>query len=167
MQFLNFRKLYYTVAAATTALLAACDPVQIISTNTPPDLIYHNGNVITGVSSNYHAEAVAVLDGRIVSVGSNEDVLELASTVTQLVDLGGNTMLPGLFDNHVHADAGRVLLMEWKGGLISKVPDWVREATTIPELQDALQKESANVPGGDWIVGALSREVWPNTTLPI
>ena len=146
--------------------VASCDPVQVISTNTPPDVVYHNGNVITGVSSNYRVEAVAVLDGRIVGVGSESDVLELASTVTQLVDLDGNTMLPGLFDNHVHADAGRELLMEWKGGLISKVPDWVREATTIPELQDALRKESANVASGDWIVGALSREVWPNTTLP-
>jgi hypothetical protein len=146
--------------------VASCDPVQVLSSNTPPDLIYHNGNVITGVSSNYRVEAVAVLDGRIVGVGSDSDVLELASTVTQLVDLGGNTMLPGLFDNHVHADAGRVLLMEWKGGLISKVPDWVREATTIPELQDALRRESEIVPNGNWIVGALSREVWPNTTLP-
>lgn len=145
---------------------ASCDPVQVISNITPPDVIYHNGDVITGVDSSYHAEAVAVLDGRIVRVGSNVEVLELAATVTRLADLGGNTMLPGFFDNHVHVDAGRVLLMEWKGGLISKVPDWVREATTIPELQGALRKESANVPNGDWIVGALSREVWPNTTLP-
>ena len=145
---------------------AGCDPVQVIANNTPPDVIYHNGNIITGVSSDYRVESVAVLDGRIVAVGSNEDVLELASTVTDLVNLGGNTMLPGLFDNHVHADAGRVLLMEWKGGLISKVPDWVREATTIPELQDALRRESANIASGEWIVGALSREVWPNTTLP-
>ena len=147
-------------------LLAGCDSAPVPRGATPPDVIYHNGNVITGVSSNYHAEAVAVLDGRIVGVGSNAEVLQTASEKTEIVDLGGNTMLPGLFDNHVHADAGRGLLMEWKGGLISKVPDWVREATTISELQDTLRRESASVAKNQWIVGALSREVWPNTSLP-
>ena len=166
MHLLRFERLVCSVTIATMALLAACDPVQVMSTNTPPDVIYHNGNIITGVSSGYRVEAVAVLDGRIVAVGPDSEILKRASTSTGLVDLDGNTMLPGLFDNHVHADAGRVLLMEWKGGLISKVPDWVREATTIPELQDALRKESANIASGEWIVGALSREVWPNTTLP-
>ncbi len=148
------------------SLLAGCDSAPVPRAATPPDVIYHNGNVITGVSSNYHVEAVAVLDGRIVRVGSNADVLRIASENTEIVDLAGNTMLPGLFDNHVHANAGRGLLMEWKGGLISKVPDWVREATTIPELQDALRRESASVAKNEWIVGALSREVWPNTSLP-
>jgi len=148
------------------SLLAASDSAPVATDATPPDVIYHNGNVITGVSSNYHAEAVAVLDGRIVGVGSNTDLLRTASEKTEIVDLGGNTMLPGLFDNHVHADAGRGLLMEWKGGLISKVPDWVREATTIPELQEALRRESAVVAKNEWIIGALSREVWPNTNLP-
>ena len=148
------------------SLVTGCDPAAVGFAVTPPDLIYHNANVITGVRDNDYAEAVAVLDGRIVRVGTNADVLQIASDSTELVDLAGNTMLPGLFDNHVHADAGRGLLMEWKGGLISKVPDWVREATTIAELQDALRRESANIENGEWIVGALSREVWPNVNLP-
>ena len=124
------------------SLVAGCDPTPVRFAVTPPDLIYHNANVITGVRDNDYAEAVAVLDGRIVRVGTNADVLQIASDSTEIVDLAGNTMLPGLFDNHVHANAGRGLLMEWKGGLISKVPDWVWEATTIPELQDALRRES-------------------------
>lgn len=148
------------------ALLAGCDYVEVSTGATPPDVIYHNANVITGVSGAYKAEAVAILDGRIVRVGSDADVLRQASHSTRLIDLEGNTMLPGLFDNHVHANADRPLLMEWKGGLISKVPDWVREATTIPELQGALRRESATIADGEWIIGALSREVWPNTSLP-
>jgi len=148
------------------ALLAGCDYVEVSAGATLPDVIYHNANVITGVSGAYKAEAVAILDGRIVRVGSDADVLRQASHSTRLIDLEGNTMLPGLFDNHVHANADRPLLMEWKGGLISKVPDWVREATTIPELQGALRRESATIADGEWIIGALSREVWPNTSLP-
>ena len=51
-------------------------------------------------------------------------------------------MLPGLFDNHVHAGIGRGALMEWEGGLISEVPAWVREARTIEELQARYSKGS-------------------------
>ena len=105
-------------------------------------------------------------DGRIVALGDLADVEAVAGDNTETVDLGGHMVLPGLSDNHVHANAGREPLMEWKGGWISSVPAWVREATTIAELQDALRQEAARRPAGEWIVGALSREVWPNQTLP-
>jgi predicted amidohydrolase YtcJ len=162
----DLKRLLFSVALITMVIFAGCDPTPAGLSITRPDLIYHNANVITGISSAYRAEAVAVLDGKIISVGSNDDLLPMASDQTELVDLEGSTMLPGLFDNHVHANVDRPLLMEWKGGLISKVPDWVREATTIPELQHALRRESANIADGEWIIGALSREVWPNTSLP-
>ena len=147
-------------------LIAGCDPAPVLTDATPPDVIYHNGNVITGVTGAAPVQAVAVLDGIILRVGSSADLLSMASDSTRAIDLQGATLLPGLFDNHVHADAGRGLLMEWKGGLISKVPDWVREATTIAELQDVLRRKSATTGPGEWIVGALSREVWPNVNLP-
>lgn len=52
------------------------------------------------------AEAVAVdEDGRIVAVGRNEPVLALANGRTQVLDLGGRTLLPGLMDSHVHPGA--------------------------------------------------------------
>lgn len=145
-------------------LLAGCNPAP--HAGIPPDAIYYNGNVITGVSGAYVAQAVAVLDGRIIDVGTDTQVLRMAGDSTGLVDLDGSTMLPGFFDNHIHADASRGLLMEWKGGLIAEVPDWIREATTIEELKEALRRESAGLADGEWIIGALSREVWPNDILP-
>jgi predicted amidohydrolase YtcJ len=163
---LLIQKIDRPVVFLLCAWLAGCDSAPVVGDSIPPDVIFHNANVITGVTGAYRAEAVAIFDGRIVGVGTNTELLRLAADSTELVDLEGNTMLPGLFDNHVHADAGRSLLMEWKGGLISKVPEWVREATTILELQDALRKESSNLGEGEWIVGALSREVWPNANLP-
>ena len=52
------------------------------------------------------AEAVAVDEGgRIVFVGSNEETLALKDGTTQLMDLGGKTLLPGLMDSHVHPGA--------------------------------------------------------------
>ncbi len=162
----TIKKILIPTGLAVSICVVACEPGSLSPTAAPPDAVYHNGNVMTGVDRAPAAEAVAVADGKIVGVGSDAEILSLASAATVVHDLDGNTMLPGLFDNHVHADANRSLLMEWKGGLIAKVPDWVREATTIPELQDALRKESAKLAEGEWIIGALSREIWPNTSLP-
>ena len=130
-------------------------------------MIYHNGNVFTANSDYHIVEAVAIRDGRIVAVGSTERVLQLASETTQRIDLEGNTMLPGFFDNHVHVGGGGGRLMEWKGGLISEVPEWVRGITTIEVLQEAIRGQTERVGRGEWIVGSLSREVWPNQNLQI
>jgi len=133
-----------------------------------PDTIYVNGNVYTGISAGASStvSAVGVRDGEIVFVGADAGARSIAGAATEIVDLGGAMMLPGLFDNHVHADINRGPLMEWEGGLIFEVPGWVREATTIAELQAALLKEAARVGPGGWISGALSREIWHNGILP-
>jgi predicted amidohydrolase YtcJ len=128
--------------------------------------VYHGGTVFTGNERFDLAEAVAVKGGRIVAVGSSSDILQMATGSTQRVDLEGNTMLPGFFDNHVHAGGGGGALMEWKGGLISEVPDWLKRITENEELYAAIRTRSQGLPPGEWIRGSLSREVWPNQTLP-
>jgi len=151
------------------ALLAlatgACQPGGHIG-GLPADTVYINGSIATGVHDAPRAEAVAVRGGRVVAVGTADAVSRHAGEDTRIVDLAGNMMLPGLADNHVHANPGREELMEWKGGWISAVPGWLREVSNIEELGVALRAEAARRPAGEWIVGALSREVWPNQTLP-
>jgi predicted amidohydrolase YtcJ len=148
--------------------LAACGPAQPNATLDPagPDVVYHGGTVFTGNARFDLAEAVAVKGGRIVAVGSNRAVLQTATASTRRIDLEGNTMLPGFFDNHVHAGGGGGALMEWKGGLISEVPDWLKGITENEELYAAIRTRSQELPPGEWIRGSLSREVWPNQTLP-
>lgn len=150
----------------TVFLVGGCSPQPVGKPLTPPDIIYHSANVITGVAGARAVEAVAVRDGKIVAVGRNDDLLVMASDSTEVVDLNGNTMLPGLFDNHVHAGIDSSALMEWDGGLISEVPAWVREARAIPELQAAISREAERLGPGEPLVGALSREIWPNQILP-
>jgi len=48
------------------------------------------------------ASAVAIRDGRIIAVGSEEEVKRISDDATQLIDLRGKTMLPGLIDSHCH-----------------------------------------------------------------
>lgn len=132
-----------------------------------PDVVYHNGTVVTANESGDLVEAVAVLDGRIVAVGTGTEILALASESTERVDLEGATMLPGFNDNHIHLrGSSEDPLQEWKGGLISQVDEWIRGVSTREELLDALREKAAGTPPGEWITGDLSREIWPNQGLP-
>ncbi|MDX1961515.1 MAG: amidohydrolase family protein [Pirellulales bacterium] len=66
------------------------------------DIIFHGGDIVTMNDENPTAEAVAVKDGLILAVGSKTDLLKLRGNDTKLVDLGGQTLLPGLLDAHSH-----------------------------------------------------------------
>ena len=66
------------------------------------DLLLVNGNIYTVSEAQPRAEAVAAHEGKIVFVGSNEDAKRLRSEHTRLVDLHGQTVVPGLTDSHCH-----------------------------------------------------------------
>jgi predicted amidohydrolase YtcJ len=66
------------------------------------DLILHNGKILT-VDKNFStAEAVAVSGNKIAAVGSDADVMKLKGSNTQVIDLKGKTVVPGLIDSHRH-----------------------------------------------------------------
>ncbi len=75
---------------------------SIAATATPPDTILFNGKILTVDPQFSVAEAIAISDGRIVAVGTNTEVLELAASQTDQFDLEGHTVIPGLIDNHMH-----------------------------------------------------------------
>lgn len=66
------------------------------------DAIFYNGIIHTMDKAVPKAEAVAVKDGIIIRVGSNEDVLKLRTESTAMYDMDGKTMLPGFCDSHMH-----------------------------------------------------------------
>jgi len=66
-----------------------------------PDKIFF-GNILTMVEDDLFAEAVAVTGGRIIGVGSIEEMRQLADDATEMIDLEGGTMLPGFIDTHGH-----------------------------------------------------------------
>jgi predicted amidohydrolase YtcJ len=129
-----------------------------------PDAIYHNAKVVTVDEDFSVAEAVAVRDGRITAVGTSAEVRRLAGPETRLVDLGGRTLLPGFYDNHIHLSGP---LQPWRSGsMIQSVPEWLRDLEDVPSVQAALRERARHTPPGEWIIGELNREDWPNQKVP-
>ena len=116
-----------------------------------PDLILMNGRVLTTDASNRQAEAVAVKMGRILGVGSTREIAALAGTATQVIDLRGRTVLPGLTDPHVHlADDGAASLHN------IDVRDFNTNVRSIDHILEVVRAQAREVPPGTWIVGTGS-----------
>ena len=84
----------------TIILLFGCE--QRESSVTAPDLILTNASVITMDKMDSIAGAVAVTGNKITSVGSSADLAQLAGPETNIIDLEGNTVSPGIIDTHNH-----------------------------------------------------------------
>jgi predicted amidohydrolase YtcJ len=69
---------------------------------TPPDTIFYNGKITTVDAANTTVQALAVRDGKILARGTNLAVLSLARRGTDIVNLQGRRMLPGLMDGTLH-----------------------------------------------------------------
>ena len=67
-----------------------------------PSFILKNGKILT-VDGNFSvAQAVAITDNQIAAVGTDDDISKLAGPATQVIDLKGRTVIPGLIDTHRH-----------------------------------------------------------------
>jgi hypothetical protein len=87
-------------------VLASAVPVLRPSAqNTPADTILVNGHIVTVDARFSIAQAVAITNGRFTAVGSDADIRRLAGPQTTVIDLKGQTVTPGLADDHLH-DAG-------------------------------------------------------------
>ncbi|HWN38371.1 MAG TPA: amidohydrolase, partial [Gammaproteobacteria bacterium] len=86
---------------AAVALLAAALGTAAFAQ--PPDLVLLGGKVVTVDAESAVREALAVRDGKIMSLGSTAEIRRLAGPKTRVVELGGRTVIPGLIDSHLHA----------------------------------------------------------------
>ncbi len=108
-----------------------------------PDMALLNARIYTVDDSQLRAEAFAIKHGRFIAVGSTDDVRNLVTSRTQVIDAEGMTVTPGFIDSHCH-------------------PSGVRELTgvnvnlrTIAEVKEALRKKAATTPPGYWVQGYM------------
>ncbi|AAY91751.1 amidohydrolase [Pseudomonas protegens] len=106
------------------------------------DLILFNGRLHTVDRAKPRASAVAIKDGRFITVGNDAQAMALRGAGTQVIDLMGRTVIPGLNDSHLHLIRGGLnynLELRWEG---------------VPSLADALRllKEQAlRTPAPQWV----------------
>jgi predicted amidohydrolase YtcJ len=84
------------------ALPSACQLDVAVPAGITADHVFVNGGVYTVDVKQPWAEAVAVVDGRIVKVGDNRDIRVLIGSNTQITDLNGRMLLPSFGDSHLH-----------------------------------------------------------------
>ncbi len=121
-----------------------------------PDTIFLNGDIYTQASP-AHAEGMAVRDGRIVAIGSNDDMRKLKGSHTQVVDLGGHWVMPGFNDAHCHLE---------EGGFSQMSVD-LRGTKSLAEMQERIAAKTKTAAPGEWIQGSgWDHTVWPGQKLP-
>lgn len=119
----------FIVISVAVVLITACSKDKLI----PADSIYINADIVTLDDAQPSAQALAVKEGMIMAVGSNDDVLAHRDLTTQVIDLQGKTVIPGFVDGHSHF-AG-VGLQAVVANLLA-APDG--QVNNIKELQSAM-----------------------------
>lgn len=108
----------------------------------PADLVILNGKVVTLDTKNRVVQALAIRGGRIVAVGSNQDVQKFQSPRTRVLDASGRTVLPGLYDSHTHP----------VGAALSEFNEEVPYLKTLNDVFTYIRNKAKKLPEGQWIV---------------
>jgi len=129
------------VGIALVAVIASA----LARAQTSADLILVNGTVITVDAADSIAQGVAVSGGKIVAVGASRDMRALANGRTQVIDLHGRTVTPGLIDTHVHfSETADLFSINLSDVAITKIDDVVKRVA----------ERVATAKGGEWIRGS-------------
>ena len=121
------------------------------------DIILHNGIIQTQDDFHPKARAVAISGKRILSAGSDKDILGLASNHTQVIDLDNRVVLPGFMDTHFH-------FYEW--ALNYDSIDFSRVGS-FKEMEDAVSKKALAAGEGNWVLGqGFNESDWPENKIP-
>ena len=140
---LKISALKTSVLLALCLILSACYQKAETKIEKVADKIYFNGNIYTANTLQPLVAAVATKDGRILAVGSQESLTAYKSKTTAMVDLQGNTMLPGFIEGHGHFVGTGISLMQLN----------LYTATSYRQLLAEVEQAVANSKPGQWIIG--------------
>jgi predicted amidohydrolase YtcJ len=109
--------------------------------NDAADLVLTNGKIVTVDQEFRIVQALAVKDGRILRVGTDAEVLQTKGDATEVVDLGGKMVLPGLMDSHTHPTSASMFEFDHP----------VPEMESIDDVLKYIRSRTEIVPEGSWI----------------
>jgi predicted amidohydrolase YtcJ len=109
------------------------------------DLLLINGKIVTVDPDFSIIEAVAVKDSNIVAVGTTSVMNVWKGSITEVIDLEGKMVLPGLIDSHLH--------MVGTGVALSQINCRTPPIKSISDLANAVKEKALDVKPGEWILG--------------
>lgn len=92
------------------------------------DIVMHNGSVLTmdkPTTDFTVAQAVAIRDGKILAVGTNDRILSMAGPKTRTIDLAGKAVMPGVVDTHSHPN--RYALQHYQAEFVPRYLKWLQD----------------------------------------
>ena len=144
-------RLFLLLTAFT--LIASCD-------NNPPsmepELIIFNADIRTVDQNQNRAEAFAIKDGRFVTVGNNEEVLDLKGATTESINANGATIVPGFIDSHTHLSSGSKIVTGINLTGIREKSVWLEMIAERVKTMDP----------GEWLLGGRWDYTFENKGLP-
>jgi len=159
MQHFRFRRLVSALpaAAASVALTATMTATpcrgEMVSVDAA-DLVLHRGRIVTVDETLPEARALAARSGRIIMVGTDDDVAALIGPETTVIDLAGRLAIPGFIEGHGHF----VGIGESRMNLdLMHVTSWEEVVTMVAEAVRHARP-------GEWIVGrGWHQEKWTSS----
>jgi predicted amidohydrolase YtcJ len=147
------------LSSAVGAKSMATEQQPLSTTPEQADVIVRNGRIATQDDRRSFASAVAIKGGRFLRVGTDTEVMPHKGAVTQVIDVGGRTVIPGLNDSHLHIIRGGLnynMELRWDG---------------VPSLADAmrmLQEQAQRTPPNHWVrvVGGWTEFQFAERRLP-
>ena len=157
------------VVFGTSGVLAQLDPD--VAKFGYADTIFINGKVVsmddqstsTQVGTTY--QGIAVKGEKIMKLGTTEEIQSVAGPDTQVFDLKGKTLIPGIIEPHSHMYGRAVQMLDRLGFKYPPEGVYMTQATADPNdlektqgiIRDAIQEAVTQVDPGDWIVLNLGR----------
>ncbi|MFD2941581.1 amidohydrolase [Flavobacterium notoginsengisoli] len=133
--------------------------LPIFGQNKKATLIVHHAVIHTLDDKNTIVEAMAVVDGKILKTGKNSEILKLKDKKTTVIDAKGKTIIPGIFDSHMHIIRGGRFYnteLRWDG------------VRSLKRALAMLREQAQRTPKGQWVrvVGGWNAYQFEEKRLP-
>ncbi len=113
------------------------------------NLVLINGQINTMDPKRPYAEALAIKNGRICALGTNEEIRRVMPLDSEVLDAKGNSVFPGFIDTHVH--------LTQYGQNLTDIP--LGKAGSSRELLELMVRGAETLDENDWVRGAGYNEL--------
>ena len=139
------------------AILVLISVLRVIGDRDAADLVLINGHIVTVDDDNPTAQAIAIKEGKILALGSDADIDEFLGSRTEVIDLEGQTAIPGFIEGHAHFNGVGQAQLQLN---LMNVANW-------DEVVSMVEEAANNAEPGELILGrGWHQEKWDRAPVP-